>query len=101
MCGLVRGRCGTPTHPPTHSLSTLHLSTHPSAHPIILPTQVFMLSSNAEVNDELLLQILRRGHSRLPVYEGDNKTVGGLVGRWYNRQVCRAAGWQMYEGGNT
>jgi len=34
-----------------------------------------MLSSDAEVNDELLLRILERGHSRLPVYEGENKQV--------------------------
>lgn len=36
-----------------------------------------MLSSEAEVNDALLLRILQRGHSRLPVYEGDNKEVRG------------------------
>ncbi len=35
-----------------------------------------MISSDAEVNDELLLKILQRGHSRLPVYEGSNKQVG-------------------------
>lgn len=40
--------------------------------------QVFMISSDAEVNDELLLKILQRGHSRLPVYEGNNKQVGAL-----------------------
>lgn len=37
-----------------------------------------MISSDAEVNDELLLKILQRGHSRLPVYEGNNKQVGAL-----------------------
>lgn len=37
-----------------------------------------MISSDAEVNDELLLKILQRGHSRLPVYEGNNKQVRAL-----------------------
>ncbi|KAL4421316.1 hypothetical protein ABPG75_010607 [Micractinium tetrahymenae] len=43
-------------------------------------TKVMMLSSEAEVNGELLLRILGRGHSRLPVYEGANKeNIMGLV----------------------
>ncbi|PRW32510.1 Metal transporter CNNM4 [Chlorella sorokiniana] len=42
--------------------------------------KVFMISSDAEVNDELLLKILQRGHSRLPVYEGSNKqAIVGLI----------------------
>ena len=44
-----------------------------------------MLSSDAEINDALLLAILQRGHSRLPVYEGANKQVGG--------------GWRLRAGG--
>lgn len=46
----------------------------PRVHPLrFFCIQVFMISSDAEVNDELLLKILQRGHSRLPVYEGGNK----------------------------
>ncbi|KAI3423938.1 hypothetical protein D9Q98_009772 [Chlorella vulgaris] len=42
--------------------------------------KVFALSSDAEVTDELLWSILRRGHSRLPVYQGEDKqNIVGLV----------------------
>jgi hypothetical protein len=44
--------------------------------------QVFMLSSEAEINAELLTRILQRGHSRLPVYEGQDKQVGAAAGWW-------------------
>ena len=40
-----------------------------------------MLSTSAVINLELLHQIINAGHSRVPVYNGDNKQVGGW-GRW-------------------
>lgn len=41
--------------------------------------QVFMLSSEAVINDELLKQAIDRGHSRVPVYEG-SRQVGWAAG---------------------
>ena len=66
-----------------------------------LPTypclQVFMLSSEAEINSELLTRILQRGHSRLPVYEGQDRQVG--AGGVALPEMCCWAGSTVQQGG--
>lgn len=56
-----------PAHPPS-----------PPASPCVF--QVLMLSGDAVVDKELLVTVIRAGHSRVPVHEGNNKQVGGWVG---------------------
>eukprot|EP00887_Chlorella_sp_A99_P005745 scaffold1.g5745.t1 len=42
--------------------------------------QVFMVSSEQEINDAFLQQVIQRGHSRVPVYEGTNRhAINGLI----------------------
>ena len=42
--------------------------------------QTFMISSDDELNDDLLLEILRSGHSRVPVFVGGNqRLICGLL----------------------
>jgi hypothetical protein len=41
-------------------------------------SKVFMLRSDAVIDAQLLSTVLSAGHSRVPVYEGDNKQVGRL-----------------------
>lgn len=48
---------------------------------LLISPQVLMLSSEAVINKPLLERVIAAGHSRVPVYEGDNK------------QVCVAAVW--------
>ena len=66
----------------------------PACQPACLPAclQVFMLSSEAEINSELLTRILQRGHSRLPVYEGQDKQVGAAAAVVLQEVYCRAGG---------
>lgn len=57
-----------------------------------------MISSDAEVNDELLLKILQRGHSRLPVYEGNNKQARHCtVSAAPPGQFCKVAGHRFHQ----
>ena len=52
-----------------------------------------MLSSEAVITQELLVKVIAAGHSRVPVYEGDNKQVryGNAGGGSCRRAVAVAA----------
>lgn len=41
--------------------------------------KVFMVSSEDVINDELLQQIIAKGHSRVPVFDGHRQDVIGLI----------------------
>ena len=61
--------------------------------PSPFPPQVFMLSGDAVINQELLARVLAAGHSRVPVYEGDNKQVGRGEQREKERETEREWVW--------
>ena len=44
--------------------------------------QVFMLSSDDEINDDLLHRVIVAGHSRMPVYAQNNKQAGLRRSLW-------------------
>ncbi|KAL8437554.1 hypothetical protein Efla_000417 [Eimeria flavescens] len=41
--------------------------------------QVYQLEKNTKLTPDVLLQILRRGHSRIPVYEGERHNIRGIL----------------------
>lgn len=59
----------------------------PHAWPSLCHLQVFMLSSDNEISDDLLQRVIVAGHSRVPVYAQNNKQAG-----WGSTAACGSGG---------
>ena len=42
----------------------------------VLPVQTFMLSTDAILDEDTMQRVLSSGHSRIPVYQGNNRWRG-------------------------
>ncbi|XP_027171687.1 DUF21 domain-containing protein At5g52790-like [Coffea eugenioides] len=78
--GNEAGKGGELTHDETTIISGALDLTQKTAKDAMTPmSKIFSLDLNSKLNDDLMILILNKGHSRVPVYSGSPTNIVGLI----------------------